>query len=484
MNKIALCLYGNFNNRFSDQSGLNGFEYIKNKILDGRNIDIFIHSWDTKNQATIISLYNKLIKNSIIEQQINFSSIVDEYKINRDLYNPAGGEKFRNIENSLSFYYSRGKSIELKQDYEIKNNFKYEIVICSRFDLGQIDKYNGYQDFKVSEITFNESLDMNYIYSAMWDQFNAGMTDMWYYSSSENIDILKSMYEKALTYYQANSTYLKALTTGWPDSNALDPFSNEIFQKEKSKNLIRYKIHEGQNNHFMHKWFFIESGLYAKSKFLSITSNKFCILTNALNSSLEKINNYLENQEKHARWIGNRYILTELQIKTNDQHYETIQPQKLKYSDILLESLLKIQKSGYEFCLIDSAEDSLNGLMDYHKIKSAMKFVMKPRKGKPFRNGFDCIELDKTTSLIKIRTISDSYIYWTPLLWPRQFFIFPSLWKINTLVALLKVLPERDKIDLQKQAFWQCLRLKLKCGYIYEDAHNSGLNNVYPRKKV
>lgn len=266
--KIALCLYGRYNNRYSKNSGNDGTEYIANEIIakTPNGIDVFIHSSDLESQAIIEKKYSKYIKQSIFEQK-NFREKIKEKHIDESIFVPIGG---RDISSLSSFLYSRSRSIELKREFETANNFKYDIVIASRFDLGQIDKYNGNHTFRVSEINFNPEFDMSYIYAAYYEQLNQGFADQWFYSNSENMDILSKMYEESFKYYKKDSDYIKSMTNGWVDSNRDEEFSNEMLKSSEfnSKNLLTFKIDQCLNIHTMHKWFFWESGLYSVVRFV------------------------------------------------------------------------------------------------------------------------------------------------------------------------------------------------------------------------
>lgn len=271
MKKIALCLHGKYNNRLSKDSGNDGAEYIKEVILNQRNcnIDVFIHCWDLDSEKKINKFYHQFLKKSVFEPQIDFKEIILKLGIDDQLFNPPNQQHFRTCANSLSFFYSRKKVIELKANYEKEVGIKYDCVIVSRFDLGQIDKYNGSHPYNVSEINFSPYFDMNYIYSAMWDQLNCGYADQWFYSCSANIDKIAGLYEKSLEYFLPNSSYIRALQS-WPDSNINDEFSNEFFKSQefKSKNLYCYKAENAVNNHAIYKWFFIDSNLYSLSRFV------------------------------------------------------------------------------------------------------------------------------------------------------------------------------------------------------------------------
>ncbi|MFT6332641.1 MAG: hypothetical protein ACJAW3_000984 [Lentimonas sp.] len=268
--KIALCLHGKFNNRLSKSSGIDGSNYIK-EVLLGKypNIDVFIHSWDLEFKKKIENFYRDFLKKSLFEKQLDFKEIAKNYEIDDAKFNPPNAQSFRTCANSLSFFYSRKRVIQLKSEFENENGFKYDAVIVSRFDLGQIDKYNGSHPYNVSEINFDPNFDMGYIYSAMWDQLNCGYADQWFYSSSANINKIAEIYEKSLEYFAGRRNYINALQN-WPESNLNDEFSNEVFKSDdfKSKNFYQYLTENAINNHAMYKWFFIDSNLHSISKFV------------------------------------------------------------------------------------------------------------------------------------------------------------------------------------------------------------------------
>ena len=59
MKKIALCLHGLFNSNYDRSSkGLDGYEYIKEKILQKGDVDVFVHCWEKEMVDTITQLYN------------------------------------------------------------------------------------------------------------------------------------------------------------------------------------------------------------------------------------------------------------------------------------------------------------------------------------------------------------------------------------------------------------------------------------------
>ena len=113
------------------------FNSIKKHVLDcnDNEIDIFIHSWDYNLKDKIIKLYNpkKYIFEKNNEINLNFDSSFNH--------------------NFISKCYSLSKSIELKKQYEIENDFIYDYVMWSRID-----------NFYFKDIIIDSNIDKRYIY--------------------------------------------------------------------------------------------------------------------------------------------------------------------------------------------------------------------------------------------------------------------------------------------------------------------------------
>ena len=268
--KIALCLHGYFTNAGGLDASRKGFEYIQSK-LSNYNIDTFIHSWDLENKNEITSLYNPTAEK--FQQQYSFKDELKQF--DQDWFfqgesSPPGMYLTNTIYRGLSFMLSRKKSVQLKKDYENNNGFTYDCVIIARFDLGQRGKETP-QTYYATNFNFSDTLNMDFLYSAFWDQLNHGFADHWFFSNSKNIDILSEMYDSAFEYYQAGSDYVNSVTDGWIDSDALDEFSNEMLSDEKSMFLKAHPRWGCIDNHKLYKWHLIQTGLYKKCKFIDIT---------------------------------------------------------------------------------------------------------------------------------------------------------------------------------------------------------------------
>ena len=271
--KIALCLHGYFANAGGSEASELAKKYIERKILKGNDVDVFIHSWDLVNKEKVLSLYDTTAH--CFEEQKDFSEELTKFDVEwfeKDFNREKTIYKTNTIFRGLSYLYSRMRAIELKKEHEDKNNFKYDCVILARFDLSRRGLEYP-QIYYVTKINFNPDLDMKYFYSAHWNQMNHGYADHWFYSNSENMDIVGSLYNQVFDYYQENSEYVKAVTTGWPQSNEVDIYSNECMRKPqyRTSQLKKYKPWECIDNHKLYKWHFIVTGLHDLARYVDIT---------------------------------------------------------------------------------------------------------------------------------------------------------------------------------------------------------------------
>ena len=137
--KIGLVLFGNLR---SFRNTLSSFNLLKQTLEQAGTVDVFCHTWDieesvttswwkdnkTGNQPTAtvnrqeIEAAFKPIK-LIIEPSVQFDE--SAYKINASI--PVAG--------ILSMLLTQRRAFELLREYEEQNNFRYDVVIKTRFDL-------------------------------------------------------------------------------------------------------------------------------------------------------------------------------------------------------------------------------------------------------------------------------------------------------------------------------------------------------------
>lgn len=245
--KVALCLHGNFNSNYDKTStGLDGYKYIKKKILNKYETDVFIHSWDLKNKNKIIKLYKPV--DCLFEDQKSFDDIVETNGL-RELINQS-----RPPRTVLSHLYSVSSSIKLC--YNKKS--KYDLIIKARFDLGRINRFNTHPlisfysfirgnglIYPVQIIKIINQINKTKIYTAYWRKFNNGPADMWFYGSQEAMKIFTGLYEDLIKDFKVDSDYAlyvkKNISESFDISNAINYYKFWFLKHNKWKDVVPIK---------------------------------------------------------------------------------------------------------------------------------------------------------------------------------------------------------------------------------------------------
>ena len=188
--KIALCLHGLFNSsRDATSNGRDGFTHIKKHILDGRDVDVFVHTWD--DPIVIEALYGENIKAMTSQVQKDFTWLCESNGLPL-----VSNSEYRPASTIFSHFYSVQKSFELMLESEIE----YDIVIKSRFDLGRINRLTSGpgrgNPYPVQCINFDPCLDMTRLHTAKWQYDESeGPADMWFYSNLPNMRHFATCYD-------------------------------------------------------------------------------------------------------------------------------------------------------------------------------------------------------------------------------------------------------------------------------------------------
>ena len=243
--KVALCLSGLIGG-FAGRNGSGAqipVQLCKDEwqyaLFNNYDTDIFIHSWDLQNQKAIVDKFKPVVHK--FEKQKYFNPKLSDYnhKVSsiEDLKNDI---RYRDIAieytvenlwkhmNYMMFqthskYYSNLQVVNLKKEYEDKNNFKYDVVIMSRFDMHFAKAF----DF--------ENLNTKYFYaSPRTDRglkrrdYDIALHDLFFFSNSENIDL----YSK-----QFNNIYDLCIS----QPHAAWEMANQTFGKENIKHYWHYQ---------------------------------------------------------------------------------------------------------------------------------------------------------------------------------------------------------------------------------------------------
>lgn len=269
--RVALCLYGQVGGSrgrggsggwFHPQSGKN---FLNNALIDDYAPDVFVHSWSDFLKDAIIESYKPI--SHIIEPQIQFNPNYGDFGfedpenmskfkayqallntnerrknyqgIRDEIFSP-GGLAFR----SHSRWYSTQQSVNLMKDFEDKNNFKYDFVLLSRFDLWYLRKFNL------------EALSSDFIYAGprtdgsppekpvLYEKdHNHALEDLWFLGGSDLIHKLGNLYSNLKEY---------SLRPTWA--------SRECIKKEVGEENLKYMWWAGHDYGLLRNYRYPEQG--------------------------------------------------------------------------------------------------------------------------------------------------------------------------------------------------------------------------------
>lgn len=205
--KTAICLSGEL------RSIRKTFPRIKRDILDQlESYDVFYHTWvddpDIRDLNVLIQDGN--LRDILIEPRITFDE--KNYNLRKR------SEVF--IQGFLRQLYCLKKCNMLKKQYEAEHDFIYDAVIRVRPDIYPI------LDSKLEKIDVGKIQDA--VYVPTHDHWH-GYNDRLYYSSSPNMDIISSRFDKVDDYFNKGGiihyeTFLKYIV----DTNSLKVLDSDL----------------------------------------------------------------------------------------------------------------------------------------------------------------------------------------------------------------------------------------------------------------
>ena len=232
--RIAVCISG------QPRNVIRGIENIlQNMKFD---FDVFSHVWwsnkshkvsfkrilfdGTEDEVSefvyndwIAKMYENFdIKKILIEEQkqFNIPEIFERRKI-----------KYTNPFTACSLLYSVHKCNELKRDYELENNFKYDWVIRTRYDFG------------LSEPIDISNFDNDVIYVPSDNSHNYGFSDQFAIGSSKNMDIYSNVFSNIESIIEShNSGIYTAPYCEKPDNMGHE----QLVQRHLENNNIKFEL--------------------------------------------------------------------------------------------------------------------------------------------------------------------------------------------------------------------------------------------------
>jgi SAM-dependent methyltransferase len=187
--KVAVCLSGHM--RTFEKTGPS----IVNNLIKPTKADVFIHTWDTlgfdpgRGDANSLNMQTSDYLDKINSMFSPKDIVVEKFfNQNKDKYVNRVVET-RDPANVLGMFYKIKKCNEIKQAYEEKNGFLYDVVIRCRPDLN-LDSPINTADFK----------NINSVFIPAFD-FYLGYNDKFAFGTSKAMDIYSLCYDYISTYY-------------------------------------------------------------------------------------------------------------------------------------------------------------------------------------------------------------------------------------------------------------------------------------------
>ena len=202
--RVAVCLSGQL--RQWDYAKENQKWFWESCIgTEVKEIDYFIHTWNYSGDREGVS--QPYITRDISQEE--FDNVVDWYKPKKYILDDKKQDYFYESDHWSSLFYSMAQSIMLKREYEIENNFEYDVVIKSRPDV----VFDPIYHFSW------EHLENNILYTThggnMEHEFGMyNVNDCVFYSNSYTMDLVSQMYSYRQKMLDERNMFEDKLFTG------------------------------------------------------------------------------------------------------------------------------------------------------------------------------------------------------------------------------------------------------------------------------
>jgi hypothetical protein len=190
--RVALCLFGLVGSKRGKSWNKEGgtdevlqdcYKSFKKHFLDKNEIDVFFHTWDEEFESELVKKYNpKLYKTEV---QKVFTDIV-----------PIDSSR---VQAHYSRWYSAKTSNNLKKEYESKNNFKYDFVMSSRFDMMWATDV-VFENFDKDKFYIPRTTKGGEFWGWPYEWCHNEINDMWFFSNSKNMDKFLKLYDNINSY--------------------------------------------------------------------------------------------------------------------------------------------------------------------------------------------------------------------------------------------------------------------------------------------
>jgi hypothetical protein len=433
--KLAVCLYGRFGNRFNDDAGRDGLDYLTNHILKDVDADFFVHSYDVRHEEDVRKALGAKLKAS------HFGPAPDHLREFLDrggdpsLFKP--DDASRNVSGTFSFCAQRDGALSLMVNHSRFMESAYSHVLVCRVDIGQIDNYNQRHPQRVSEVPglANFAFSSPQVVHAAWNQLNAGLPDQWFILDIASAMHLAGSLGRFMDYLLPGSDYLKFCESGIAWSSASREFSNEQTQFRPKGDLAVRPVAKALDNHLLHKYDFIKIGLFGHLS-PGFDSKGMAHLCYTHSSYLDGWKLTSREQRKHLGLFSREYLAIESgpagDALTAGHGIEKIfYDEARSYTDRLLQVLKHIED---EYVFFTHEDMPLLGTPVTNALFEAKLLLDK-------RPEHAVVRMIRVGRGIQLNLDRPSRLpYFSPIhFWSRwKFSIQPSLWKKALLIALLE----------------------------------------------
>jgi len=149
------------------------------------HIDYFIHTWNYSGDRVGVS--QPYIMRDVSREE--FDKLVDWYKPKGCMFDDRKQDFFFTNDHWSSLFYSMAQSIMLKREYEIQNNFEYDIVVKTRPDCVFDPRYHFSWELLENNILY---ATQGGLMETEFHMFNTN--DMVFYGNSYTMDLVMQMY--------------------------------------------------------------------------------------------------------------------------------------------------------------------------------------------------------------------------------------------------------------------------------------------------
>lgn len=194
--KVAICISGLM------RTGLLAYPSFSN-FFQHLDADVFYHTWDTENLDTIHvnQLYNPV-----------------KYRVDKPFIKPANTyDPMGSFGNML---YGIMMANELKKQHEIENNFRYDLVIKTRFDLVFRPGYIFPEEHLFPRTIYSLNGSNGYVHT---DMEHTGINDVLFWGDSQSMDIATNVYMHYKHVALANNQLLISGFKFDPEDNYFSP---------------------------------------------------------------------------------------------------------------------------------------------------------------------------------------------------------------------------------------------------------------------